>query len=215
MSKITPAPWFLQKHPTAHSFVAGMAVRRMRLSVQKITLIVTCRTIRDVSIGVRCMPDARVLILNLVKPFACSICGHRCVTQQQLNNHLTTHSREKKFKCDYPGCGKVFGVKTALSTHKRTHTNEKPFSCRWCGDSYSDSSNLSKHRKTVHEDEKTAIPCPHPGCEYKDSRAQRLERHCRETGHGMALYSDAHKWTEYTRKKQVRSRTASVAPSMV
>jgi uncharacterized Zn-finger protein len=150
-----------------------------------------------------------------VKPFACSICGHRCVTQQQLNNHLTTHSREKKFKCDYPGCGKVFGVKTALSTHKRTHTNEKPFSCRWCGDSYSDSSNLSKHRKTVHEDEKTAIPCPHPGCEYKDSRAQRLERHCRETGHGMALYSDAHKWTEYTRKKQVRSRTASVAPSMV
>jgi hypothetical protein len=214
MSKIIPALWFLQKHPTAHSFVAGMAVRRMLRLVQKIILIVTCRTTLDVSFRMPCI-SVSILIYPTVKPFACSICGHRCVTQQQLNNHLTTHSREKKFKCDYPGCGKVFGVKTALSTHKRTHTNEKPFSCRWCGDSYSDSSNLSKHRKTVHEDDKTAIPCPHPGCEYRDSRAQRLERHCRETGHGMALYSDAHKWTEYTRKKQVRSRTASVAPSMV
>ncbi|KAH0377953.1 hypothetical protein KCU92_g8968, partial [Aureobasidium melanogenum] len=169
---------------------------------------------KDAPFGTKNHLDRHMQNHTRFKPFACNICGHRCVTQQQLNNHLTTHSREKKFKCDHPGCGKVFGVKTALSTHKRTHTNEKPFSCRWCGDSYSDSSNLSKHRKTVHEDDKTAIPCPHPGCEYRDSRAQRLERHCRDTGHGMALYSDAHKWSEYTRKKQVRSRTASVAPSI-
>ncbi|CAD0113366.1 unnamed protein product [Aureobasidium uvarum] len=169
---------------------------------------------KDAPFGTKNHLDRHMQNHTRFKPFACNICGHRCVTQQQLNNHLTTHSREKKFKCDYPGCGKVFGVKTALSTHKRTHTNEKPFSCRWCGDSYSDSSNLSKHRKTVHEDDKTAIPCPDPDCEYKDSRAQRLERHCRDTGHGMALYADAHKWSEYTRKKQVRSRTASIAPSM-
>ncbi|KAI5207419.1 hypothetical protein E4T39_01902 [Aureobasidium subglaciale] len=169
---------------------------------------------KDAPFGTKNHLDRHMQNHTRFKPFACNICGHRCVTQQQLNNHLTTHSREKKFKCDFPGCGKVFGVKTALSTHKRTHTNEKPFSCRWCGDSYSDSSNLSKHRKTVHEDDKTAIPCPHPGCEYRDSRAQRLERHCRDTGHGLVLLSDAHKWSEYTRKKQVRSRTASVAPSI-
>ncbi|KAI5252018.1 hypothetical protein E4T42_03883 [Aureobasidium subglaciale] len=169
---------------------------------------------KDAPFGTKNHLDRHMQNHTRFKPFACNICGHRCVTQQQLNNHLTTHSREKKFKCDFPGCGKVFGVKTALSTHKRTHTNEKPFSCRWCGDSYSDSSNLSKHRKTVHEDDKTAIPCPHSGCEYRDSRAQRLERHCRDTGHGLVLLSDAHKWSEYTRKKQVRSRTASVAPSI-
>ncbi|THX47426.1 hypothetical protein D6D06_09630 [Aureobasidium pullulans] len=169
---------------------------------------------KDAPFGTKNHLDRHMQNHTRFKPFACNICGHRCVTQQQLNNHLTTHSREKKFKCDFPGCGKVFGVKTALSTHKRTHTNEKPFSCRWCGDSYSDSSNLSKHRKTVHEDDKTAIPCPHQGCEYRDSRAQRLERHCRDTGHGLSLLGDAHKWSEYTRKKQVRSRTASVAPSV-
>ncbi|GAB7348566.1 hypothetical protein MBLNU459_g6956t1 [Dothideomycetes sp. NU459] len=152
------------------------------------------------------------------KPFACTICGHRCVTQQQLNNHLTTHTRSKPFSCDFPGCTKTFSVKTALSTHKRTHTNEKPFHCRFCGDSYSDSSNLSKHRKTVHEDASTAIPCPEQGCEYKDSRQQRLERHCREQGHGGELVGDAHRWAEYTatwKRKPPRSRTASVARSSV
>lgn len=151
-----------------------------------------------------------------VKPFACTICGHRCVTQQQLNNHLTTHTRSKPFTCDHPGCTKSFSVKTALSTHKRTHTNEKPFRCRFCGDSYSDSSNLSKHRKTVHEDANTAIPCPEQGCEYKDSRQQRLERHCRDEGHAGELVRDAQRWAEYTgcwKRKPPRSRTGSVARS--
>jgi len=53
MSKIIPAPWFLQRRPTAHSFVAGRAVRRMHLSVLKIISIVICRTILDVS---TCVP---------------------------------------------------------------------------------------------------------------------------------------------------------------
>lgn len=159
------------------------------------------------------------------KPFACNICGHRCVTHQQLTNHLTTHTRSKPFVCDFPGCTKSFSVKTALSTHKRTHTNDKPFGCRFCGDKYADSSNLSKHRKTVHEDERTSIPCPEPGCAYRDSRCQRLERHCRDKAHGVELYSDPMKWAEYTgrwkRKPPAsfsaagRSRTASVAVSTV
>jgi hypothetical protein len=49
MSKITPALWFLQKRPTAHSFVAGTAVRRMHRSVPKIISIDTCKTILAVS----------------------------------------------------------------------------------------------------------------------------------------------------------------------
>jgi len=154
------------------------------------------------------------------KPFACSICGHRCVTHQQLTNHLTTHTRSKPFICDFPGCNKSFSVKTALSTHKRTHTNDKPFACRFCGDRYADSSNLSKHRKTVHEDERTSIPCPEPGCAYRDSRCQRLESHCRASGHGAGLYSDPMQWAEYTAKWKRkpptgRSRTGSVARSSI
>lgn len=153
------------------------------------------------------------------KPYVCSICGHCCVTQQQLNNHTTTHTRSKPFACDYPGCTKTFSVKTALSTHKRTHTNDKPFACRFCGDKYADSSNLSKHRKTVHEDERTSIPCPDERCTYRDSRCQRLERHCRDNMHGVHLFSDAMKWAEYTgkwRRKPAtgRSRTGSVAGSI-
>lgn len=212
MSRSTLAISLLPKHQPAHLFVAGKVVKRTLPLAPRTTSTDTCKT--TLAVSILCIINHAQYSSSTVKPFACNICGHRCVTQQQLNNHLTTHSREKKFKCDFPGCGKVFGVKTALSTHKRTHTNEKPFACRWCGDSYSDSSNLSKHRKTVHEDDKTAIPCPHQGCEYRDSRAQRLERHCRDHGHGLALLGDAHKWSEYTRKKQVRSRTASVAPSI-
>jgi hypothetical protein len=57
MSKITPALWYLLKRPTAHLFVAGMAVRRMRRSVRKTISIVTCRTTLDVSFRIRCIPS--------------------------------------------------------------------------------------------------------------------------------------------------------------
>ncbi|KAI5275786.1 hypothetical protein E4T47_01347 [Aureobasidium subglaciale] len=91
-------------------------------------------------------------------------------------------------------CNRVFATIEDLHNHVKDHTctlipsktPNRTFICRWDG--------CEKDAPFVHEDDKTAIPCPHPGCEYRDSRAQRLERHCRDTGHGLVLLSDAHKW---------------------
>ncbi|KAK4980797.1 transcriptional repressor, partial [Elasticomyces elasticus] len=71
-------------------------------------------------------------------PYECQTCGKGFKTAQQLSNHEATHTGEKKFPCDFPGCEVRFAVQTALTTHKRTHNKEKTHRCAVCNDGYSD-----------------------------------------------------------------------------
>jgi uncharacterized Zn-finger protein len=60
-----------------------------------------------------------------------------------------THSGERPFACDAPGCEFRAAASGNLVTHKRTHTGERPFAC----------------------DE--------PGCEYRATRSGKLKAHKR------------------------------------
>ncbi|XP_067678762.1 zinc finger protein 367-like [Haliotis asinina] len=59
----------------------------------------------------------------------CQICSRVFPREKSLQAHLRTHTGERPYSCDFPGCGKAFCQSGQLKTHQRLHTGEKPFAC--------------------------------------------------------------------------------------
>lgn len=55
------------------------------------------------------------------------------------------------FKCKYPGCGSMFKKSCNLRDHFRKHTGMRPFSCQFCHKTFTQSGNLGRHLKNVHD----------------------------------------------------------------
>ncbi|XP_026289877.1 Krueppel homolog 1-like [Frankliniella occidentalis] len=59
----------------------------------------------------------------------CRYCNRVFPREKSLQAHLRTHTGERPYVCDYPGCTKAFSQSGQLKTHQRLHTGEKPFKC--------------------------------------------------------------------------------------
>lgn len=59
----------------------------------------------------------------------CHFCFRVFPREKSLQAHLRTHTGERPYACDYPGCTKAFTQSGQLKTHQRLHTGEKPFIC--------------------------------------------------------------------------------------
>jgi hypothetical protein len=145
------------------------------------------------------------------KPFQCPSCTQAFVTKDQLDKHLTTHTGAKDFVCNWPGCGRSFAVKHALDGHMNSvHLKAKKHVCPHCSQAFDDSSNLSKHKKQVHNPD-TGIKCParhSHGCIYVDSRKDKMKEHCERQGHGLETANDPHKWNLWVQQFKSASKKA-------
>lgn len=83
----------------------------------------------------------------------CSVCFREFATAHARNQHyLTSHAKEKCYKCDY--CGRDFSKKNNLATHIRCvhfKTKVSILKCSICQESFSNEYQLKKHRIQVHD----------------------------------------------------------------
>jgi uncharacterized Zn-finger protein len=91
---------------------------------------------------------------------------------------------------------------TSVAIHERTHTNEKPLECSICGKKFSESSNLSKHRK-IHG-EKGLHACNVDGCGKFFHRLDQLKRHA--ITHGKRLKAASSESESTVTKAEVDGR---------
>ena len=70
-----------------------------------------------------------------IKQRFCPECGKDCGTDYvKYNNHMRIH---RSYKCDYPGCNKVFQRSDTRQDHyDHIHTKERNFACKWCGEKF-------------------------------------------------------------------------------
>ncbi|XP_049889398.1 zinc finger protein 285-like isoform X2 [Epinephelus moara] len=70
-----------------------------------------------------------------IKPYACNICGKRCVSQVALNVHSRVHDENYEHPCKY--CHATFRTKGDKITHEQIHsTQEKPYKCPECSKTF-------------------------------------------------------------------------------
>ncbi|KAJ1636619.1 hypothetical protein T492DRAFT_861383, partial [Pavlovales sp. CCMP2436] len=64
--------------------------------------------------------------------------------------HKRTHSGERPYACDEPGCDFRGAIAGRLKTHKCTHSGERPYACDepGCGYSAAADGNLERHKRT-------------------------------------------------------------------
>ena len=89
--------------------------------------------------------------------FPCENCDKSFSDPSNLQRHIRTqHVGARSHAC--PECGKTFATSSGLKQHTHIHSSIKPFTCEVCLKSYTQFSNLCRHKR-MHVDCRTQLKC--------------------------------------------------------
>ncbi|KAJ3044789.1 hypothetical protein HDV00_000666 [Rhizophlyctis rosea] len=77
------------------------------------------------------------------------------------------------YKCEFPGCAKVFTRSYNLKSHRKIHTGDELFLCPYCPSRFTRGHDLKRHVR-LHTNER---PFRCPNCDRSFSRSDALKRH--------------------------------------
>ena len=118
-----------------------------------------------------------------VMPWQCTLpgCSYKAKLKQELDSHFKSHKPEpelrKPYGCSVRGCHYSATTNSGLKSHvERRHTpgRSKDFLCVMCPSKYYSKTELNRHIKATHVQEKI-FQCH--DCQYKSSFSTQLRKH--------------------------------------
>ncbi|EAA43874.4 AGAP008232-PA, partial [Anopheles gambiae str. PEST] len=117
----------------------------------------------------------RAIVHGELRRFPCENCPKVFTDPSNLQRHIRTHHvGARSHAC--PECGKTFATSSGLKQHTHIHSSVKPFQCEVCFKSYTQFSNLCRHRR-MHADCQVQIKCNKCGDSF--STTTSLSKHKR------------------------------------
>lgn len=83
-----------------------------------------------------------------VKVHTCSYCGKGFSQLGNFKNHLNIHTGNKPYSCTFSQCNKSFAEPNSLKMHMISHTGDKKYHCNICDKYFGYSHTLSAHKAT-------------------------------------------------------------------
>ena len=89
--------------------------------------------------------------------YLCQVCGQNFPFASDLASHASIHSTEKKFKCTYPKCIKMYKTKAEYNCHynyrhKQKSAESQEIKCKMCDKMFSKVKYLKEHMKSHMDD---------------------------------------------------------------
>ena len=117
---------------------------------------------------------------NRTKDFPCALCLSKFYTQNELNKHIQSHVKEKRFACNF--CNYKTHEGPSLRIHIRNvHQKLFTFKCSFHGCHYgcTRKNQFDRHLRKHNPDPlvRRPIPCTFPGCGYRAAWRWELKRH--------------------------------------
>uniref|UniRef100_A0A182Y3K3 C2H2-type domain-containing protein n=1 Tax=Anopheles stephensi TaxID=30069 RepID=A0A182Y3K3_ANOST len=134
----------------------------------------------------------RAIVHGELRRFPCENCPKVFTDPSNLQRHIRTHHvGARSHAC--PECGKTFATSSGLKQHTHIHSSVKPFQCEVCFKSYTQFSNLCRHRR-MHADCQVQIKCNKCGDSFSTTTSlSKHKRFCDSTAVTRAsLHSGAH-----------------------